>query len=102
MMVGTAKFASNNVISEDILLSLETLFSTIEGTIPLDRNFGINQDILSAPAEVAENLYTLDAIEKVDIYEPRVKVVSVDFAHSDGQIIPTVHIELVGTEGGYL
>ena len=79
---------------EDIKLCLETLLSVREGSQPMDRDFGINLDeVTSYPLDVAENMLSLEIIEKVERYEPRVSVESVEFDHNtDGQLVPIIHI----------
>lgn len=77
----------------DIKQCLETLLSIRAGTQPLDRNLGIDLDsIVGYPLDVAKNMLSLEIIEKVDIYEPRVEVESIDFeANTDGQLKPIIH-----------
>jgi phage baseplate assembly protein W len=77
----------------DIKLCLETLLSIQAGTQPMDRDLGINLDeIAGYPTNVAQNMLSLEIIEKVSIYEPRVEVSSVDFeSDTDGQIIPHIY-----------
>ena len=77
----------------DVKLCLETLLSIRAGSQPLDRNLGIDFDgIVGYPSDVAKNMLTLEIIEKVDIYEPRVEVESIDFeANTDGQLKPIIH-----------
>ena len=77
----------------DIKLCLETLLSVRAGSQPLDRNFGIDMDRISGyPLNVAQNILSLEIMEKVETYEPRVEVESVDFeTRLDGQLIPHIH-----------
>lgn len=77
----------------DIKLCLETLLSIREGSQPLDRKFGINIDeIIGCPVDVAKNMLSLEIIEKVERYEPRVEVDSVEFDEStDGQLHPHIY-----------
>lgn len=77
----------------DVKKCLETLLSIRAGTQPLDRNLGIDLDsIVGYPLDVARNMLSLEIIEKVETYEPRVEVVSVDFESStDGQLKPIIH-----------
>ena len=77
----------------DVKRCLETLFSIRAGSQPLDRNLGIDYDnVVGYPMDVAMNMLSLEIIEKVDTYEPRVEVSSIDFKTStDGQLIPYVH-----------
>lgn len=78
---------------EDIKRCLETLLSIRAGTQPLDRELGIDLDpIVDYPLNVAKNMLALEIIEKVERYEPRVEVRSIDFkTNTDGQIKPYIH-----------
>ncbi len=78
---------------EDVMLCLETLFSIREGSQPLDRRLGINYEkAVGYPLDVAKNMLSLEIIEKVDRYEPRVEVEKIEFsADTDGQLQPHVH-----------
>ena len=82
-----------NAEYQDVKQCLETLLAIPAGTQPLDRDFGIDTSkIISQPMYVAENTLSLEIIEKVKKYEPRVKVESITFQNGeDGQLIPTVH-----------
>lgn len=84
---------------EDVKRCLETLLSIQAGTQPLDRNLGIDYNgIIGYPMNVAENMLSLEIIEKVSIYEPRVEVEAVSFqTGTDGQLKP--HIHFVKKEG---
>ena len=53
---------------------LALLLSTREGTMPLDREFGLNMDFVDMPPEVAKSLYTAEVTEKVAKFIPTVKV----------------------------
>lgn len=64
--------------AEDITNCLQNLILTPAGTVPLDRNFGIDQSLLGYPPEVAKNLLALELIKKASIYEPRVIVKGLD------------------------
>ncbi|BBF42013.1 hypothetical protein lbkm_0695 [Lachnospiraceae bacterium KM106-2] len=78
---------------EDILNCLYTLYTTKEGTVPLMRDFGLSTECVDMPIDVAQNLYSLDVIEKTEKFEPRVQVEDVDFTYGgDGQLIPHITI----------
>ena len=74
----------------DVKQCIETLLSIRAGSVPLDRNLGIDYDSVAGyPLNVAKNMLSLEIIEKVNIYEPRVEVKSIDFEIGpDGQLIP--------------
>ncbi len=77
----------------EILRNLSTLYGTVEGTIPLDRSFGLSQDYLSYPVPVAENMIALEITEKTELYEPRVEVEEITFeSTTEGTVISKVLI----------
>lgn len=80
---------------EDIKNCLEMLLSIREGAQPLARGLGIDFDnIVGYPCDVARNILSLEIIEKVKTYEPRVEVESIDFSgNEDGQLIPEIHFK---------
>lgn len=77
----------------DIRRCLETLLSIQAGSQPLARELGIDYDgTVGYPIEVAKNLVSLEIIEKVARYEPRVEVDSIEFEGSvDGLLRPRIH-----------
>lgn len=79
----------------DINECISNLLSTIAGEQGLDRNFGIEtRGIMDAPTEKAENLMTLEIIEKIDKYEPRVEVDDIEFEYNgEGRMIPKVYFK---------
>jgi len=78
---------------EDIQLCIETLLSVRAGSQPMDRDFGIDFDeALDYPQSVAQNALSVEIIDKINRYEPRVEVESVTFTFGkDGQMIPHVY-----------
>lgn len=88
------------VLNEDCEISLRGeiiekcmfLLSLVKGTIPMNRDLGLDVDITSCPPHIAQQRYTISAIELIDKYEPRVCVEEVQFQMSDeaGHIIPKV------------
>lgn len=82
---------------KEIVEHLSYLYQTAVGSIPLDREFGIDQSFLSYPLPIAENMCSVEMIEKTERYEPRVLVESVSFEEAEGKLIPVIQISL--TEG---
>lgn len=81
--------------NKDILQDLRTLFSITAGTVVLDREFGIETDMLSLPMEIAMNDFSVEAMEKVDRYVPRVMVDEVTWDKSDfnqGILTPVINV----------
>lgn len=78
-----------------IIDNLRFLYSTKEGSIPLDRNFGISTKYLDYPIDVAKNYIALEIIEKTEIYAPRIEVEEVNFKEDiNGMLIPIINITI--------
>lgn len=72
---------------------LALLLSTREGTMPLDRAFGLNMDFADMPTEAAKSLYTAEVTEKVSKFIPEVRVQEVTWTGGNtGKLFPKVVI----------
>lgn len=69
---------------EELVRALTNLFATREGSQPADREFGISWECLDEIPEVAESLFYLEAVKKVEKYEPRVQIEDITFDYSNG------------------
>ena len=78
-------WASESVVSE-IRRNLTALISTPAGTCAGDRYYGIDQSCLDAPTGAAANLLTLEIIEKIAIYEPRVELSKTSVTPTEGGV----------------
>lgn len=84
---------------ELIKRGLELLYSTAAGTCPGDRAFGLDQTFESHPANIAENLFATEVIEKTERYYPEVEIEDIIFqASENGELAPTM--VLVPADGG--
>ena len=84
-------FANDAMAELDRKLAL--LYSTREGTMPLDREFGLNMDFVDMPPEAAKSLYTAEVTEKVAKFIPTVRVQEVAWgAGAQGNLIAKVVI----------
>ena len=79
-------------LRQEILDKVTFLLSCVKGTIPMNREIGLDPDIISAPAFQAQNLYTISAIEVIEEFEPRAEVEEIQFEEngSSGNMIPKV------------
>ncbi len=83
----------------DIKQCLETLLSIQAGSQPLDRELGIDfEGVVGYPLNVARNMLSLEIIEKVARYEPRVEVDSVQFEVGVGGLL-SPYIRFVRARG---
>lgn len=79
-------------LQEEIAEKCMFLLGLVKGTIPMNRDLGMDSDITSEPPHIAQQKYTISAIELIDEYEPRVCVEEVQFETSGeaGYMIPKV------------
>jgi len=79
----------------EILQNVRTILTTVRGTVPLDRSFGIDQSPLDSPGLVARAKMTPIIIKALKTYEPRVVVQSVTYSEDEqGRLIAAVTVEL--------
>uniref|UniRef100_A0AAU8B6D0 IraD/Gp25-like domain-containing protein n=1 Tax=Dulem virus 34 TaxID=3145752 RepID=A0AAU8B6D0_9CAUD len=72
---------------------LALLLSTREGTMPLDRSFGLNMDFVDMPPEAAKSLYAAEVTEKVAKFIPAVRVQEITWNRTEsGKLNPKVVI----------
>lgn len=76
----------------DLDRQLAFLLSTREGTVPLDREFGLNMDFTDKPPEVAKSLFTAEVTKKVAKFIPAVRVQEITWSAAEGKLIPKVVI----------
>ena len=80
---------------KEVLRNLEVLYSTREGELALDRDFGLAQNFHDMPGPAAESLFIQEIILKTTTYEPRAEVVSIDFGPANpGELNPEVTINV--------
>lgn len=84
----------------EILQNVATIMSTPKGSVPLDRQFGIDVSMLDLPLEIAENLLTVQIMEAIETYETRVEVIKVTYEkdYLTGKLQPKVQVNIIGTE----
>lgn len=84
-------FSSDGLAELDRQLSL--LLATREGTMPLDRDFGLDMSFLDLPPETAKSLLTAEVTKKVAQYLPSCRVKEVTFEPGEaGTLKPRVVI----------
>ena len=95
--LGAVDFAPDSELKE-IAQNVRTILTTFKKTVPMDRELGVNGTILDLPIAAAQASMTADIVAAVSRYEPRAKVVSVDYQGNemDGKITPKVRIKING------
>lgn len=77
----------------EILQNLRTIITTIKYSVPLDRDFGLNAEMLDKPVNAAQAQLQSEIIMAIKTYEPRVTVTGISFSGTDdGQLIPKVQV----------
>lgn len=83
----------------EIIQNVKTILSTRRGSVPGDRAFGVDGNIVDQPLIVARARGMADIVETVEKYEPRVRVKKVEWRENvtdamDGRLVPAVTIEI--------
>lgn len=89
MTLADIEIAVNGKLAEqdEVIRCIQNLALTPAGTVPLDREFGVDISFLGMPIKTAKNILAIELINKIDKYEPRASVKEVDMTGTvDGQI----------------
>ena len=83
---------------EEIAQNVRTILTTFKKTVPMDREFGISADTADLPIAAAQAAMTAEIVAAINYYEPRARVVSVDYegVETDGIVRPKVRIKVNG------
>ena len=78
-------------LRNELLENAKTILTTLRGTNPQNRAMGlVSEDIIGRKYPVAKGAYSVQAIEQIGIYEPRLTVVRVQFELDGQKLIPKV------------
>lgn len=87
-----------------IMQRVRTILSTVKGTVPLDREFGVDAAPIDTPLPGAMALLTSSIAAAIEAHEPMVKVLSVYFKDDglpgDGRLTPVVRMKIKETADG--
>lgn len=89
-------FAPDSVQAE-VRQNVQTILATRAGTVPLDRDLGISWEFIDKPINVARAAVNHEIVRKIQRYEPRATVKSVQFNGRDietGGLSVAVEIEV--------
>ncbi len=96
--LGPVDFSPDTEIKE-ILQNVRTILTTTKYSVPLDRGFGIDGQLVDMPMDYVQARLTAEIIDALRQYEPRVRVSKVTFEGDgeDGKLIPKVKL-VIGNE----
>lgn len=84
--------------AEEILQNIQTILATLAGSVPLDREFGV-EGYVDQPMAKAQAMMASDILIKIKRYEPRAAVTSITFTQeADGVLKPKVQVKINDTE----
>lgn len=79
----------------EILQNVQTIISTMKGTIPLDREFGIDGRVIDLPMHVAQAKLSNEIFQAIKHYELRVTIEDISFtATLEGRLVPKVKVSV--------
>ena len=87
-------FTTDSSIDTELLISIQTLCSTYEGTIPLDRRVGLDSSVISESIDISKEIITADIFDKIEKYIPEVEVIEVSFKEGEDISMLDVLIKL--------
>ncbi len=67
--------------AKSILQNIALILNTRKGTVPLYRGFGLDMSFVDKPPAIAEALARSAIVEAVENFEPRAKVLNIDFEY---------------------
>lgn len=80
---------------EEVLQNVRTIISTIKYEIPLDRDLGIDGDVIDMPMQQAQAKLTQEIFRAVRQYEPRAIIESISFSGDEsGRLMPTLEVSI--------
>ena len=80
---------------EEVLQNVRTIISTIKYEIPLDRDLGIDGDVIDMPMQQAQAKLTQEIFRAVRQYEPRAVIESISFSGDEsGKLTPTLEVSI--------
>lgn len=84
-----------NDVEKSIMQNVLLIASTKVGTVPGYRDFGLEQNGLDAPLEVAKTLISADIFDAVGKFEPRCEINDIAFeTNADGKLTAILEVHI--------
>jgi phage baseplate assembly protein W len=86
-------------VAEEVAQNVRMIVATPKGSVPLDRDFGLDFNLIDQPMPRAKALMDAEIVRQVAKYEPRASVLSIRWEENedeamDGRANPIVTIEV--------
>lgn len=92
-----------DIKDKELLHGLRFLCSTYAGTCPLNRDFGIDPDLVSENVDIIKALYPQEVMDKVSRFFNNIEVVEVIFDEEQekaSELYPVIYLERKDEENG--
>lgn len=86
-------------LEDEISQNISHLLNTIEGTVPLNRRFGISFKAIDKPPIEAKSIYIQEVYEKISEFEPRLKIETIEIDEDEilkGVLKPVIKGQIIG------
>lgn len=86
-------------VTEEVIQNVQTILGTVKGSVPLNRDFGVDIEAVDLPQPMAMMQVKINIIEAIQKYEPRAVIRAIEFANettaaSDGILKPKITLEI--------
>ena len=86
-------------VTVEVMQNVRTILSTRKGSVPLDRDFGIDFTWIDQPISVARMRCQMAIIDAIEKYEPRAEIEQIEWSEKtedamDGKTMPKVSISV--------
>lgn len=69
-----------NSVTEEVTQNVATIIATERGSVPFDREFGIDRSPIDKPINIGRAKITADIVRTVRKYEPRATIKRIDWS----------------------
>lgn len=88
---------SPSTIEQEVAQNVRMIVTTVRGTVPLFRDFGIDVSLIDAPSAMAKAKLTADIIRQVKLFEPRALITKISYRNTAiGQLQPVITLTVKG------
>lgn len=95
-VTGKISLAPESVEAE-VVQNVRMIITTVRGTVPLFRDFGLDSTIIDSPTLMAQAKISTEIIRQVRKYEPRAKITSLKYDVPEiGHLRPILTVAVKG------